>query len=57
MSGEDGAGQFELRIPSGWSAQDIFISGDESSTPDDGAVEAGTTITATYFLKRFGQTD
>ena len=47
MSGEDGAGQFEIRIPSGWSAENISISGDEESTPSDGAVEAGDTITAT----------
>ena len=41
MSGEDGAGEFEFRIPSGWSAEDISILGDESSTPDDGPVIAG----------------
>ena len=56
MSGEDGAGQFELRIPTGWSAGGVIISGDESTTGADGAVEAGDTITST-FLELFGETE
>ena len=56
MSGEDGAGEFEFRIPSGWSAEDISILGDESSTPDDGPVIERTTIKSTL-PNRFGQTD
>ena len=54
MSGEDGAGEFEFRIPSGWSAEDISILGDESSTPDDGPVIERTTIKSTL-PNRFGQ--
>ena len=55
MSGADGAGQFELRIPTGWSAEDVLIRGDESSILPDAAVESGDTITSTL-PKHFGET-
>ena len=54
--GEMGEGEFELRMPSGWSAADILYSGEESATPADGAVVSGDIIKVT-FLSRFGRTD
>ena len=45
--GDLGAGEFEFRMPSGWSAADILTSGDTKTTPADGEVKAGTTVTST----------
>ena len=54
--GEMGEGEFELRMPSGWSAADILYSGEESATPADSAVASGDIIKVT-FPDRFGRTD
>ena len=42
-------------MPSGWSAADILTSGDMKTTPSEGEVTAGTTITS-EFPENFGAT-
>ena len=44
--GNMGKGGFEFRMPSGWSAADILTSGDTKTTPAEGEVKAGTTVTS-----------
>ena len=44
--GEDG--EFEIEMPSGWSAEDIRIAGAKSGDPPEGPVAEGERITATF---------
>ena len=53
--GNMGKGGFEFRMPSGWSAADILTSGDTKTTPAEGEVKAGTTVTS-VFPEYFGET-
>ena len=53
--GDMGEGEFEFRMPSGWSAKDILTSGDTKTTPAEGEVKAGTTITS-ELPEHFGET-
>ena len=53
--GNMGKGGFEFRMPSGWSAADILTSGDTKTTPAEGEVTAGTTVTS-VFPEYFGET-
>ena len=54
--GNMGKGGFEFRMPSGWSAEDILTSGDTKTTPAEGEVKAGTTVTS-ILPEYFGETN
>ena len=47
--GEMGEGKLEFQMPSGWSAADVRVSGDESSTLPELPVESGDIITSTFY--------
>ena len=53
--GDMGAGEFDFRMPSGWSAADILTEGDTNTTPSAGEVESRNYISPPNFLKILGR--